>query len=88
MIIYQVIFFSSAFCQFETLGHGDSCYDFNLMINMNHDWETSDKGCTDVGMHLITLEDEMENNWLNTYLKLSGVEPDSRTVGMWIGYKG
>ena len=58
------------------------------MISMSHDWPASDQRCKDVGMHLITLEDDLENAWLNDYLKHTGLDSSTAEVGIWIGYKG
>ena len=82
------LFFCPEFCQFETVPQGSSCYDLDLFLNMGHDWETSSKKCSDVGMHLLTVEDEAENSWLNSYLKGAGLGDDVASVGIWLGYKG
>jgi hypothetical protein len=42
----------------------------------------------ELGMHLVTVEDDSENVWLNTYLREAGLVDDLREVGLWIGYKG
>ena len=39
-------------------------------------------------MHLVTVEDDPENVWLNTFLREAGLVDDLREVGLWIGYKG
>ena len=80
--------FPAAFCQFDTLGHGDSCYDFSLTLDSSHDWLAADQTCKDVGMHLITLEDGLENEWLNDHLKKTGLGETLNDIGFWIGYKG
>ena len=41
---------------------------------MEYDWETSYKRCTDVGMNLITIEDEKENDYIKSYLQLAGLD--------------
>ena len=82
------LFFSIAFCQFETLGKGDSCYDFYLTDHDTHDWMNAEQLCKDVGMHLITLESVDENQWLNNYLNQAGLEDYYNEMGIWIGYKG
>jgi len=55
---------------------------------MEHDWETSEKKCLEVGMHLITVGIEEESTWINTYLQQAGLGDDVASIGMWIGYKG
>jgi hypothetical protein len=79
------VIFATAFCQFDTIGSGDSCYDFEL--TSKHDWSAADQRCRDVGMHLVVVEDEAENKWLNTYLQQTGVGEEP-TPGFWLGYKG
>ncbi len=80
--------FPTEFCQFETIGQASSCYDFELLPSMEHDWEASNVKCTELGMHLVTVEDDPENVWINTYLREAGIVDDLREMGMWIGYKG
>ena len=58
------------------------------MQSMSHDWRDADQLCKDLGMHLITLEHEAENTWLNTYLKQSGLDDSAAKTGLWLGYQG
>ena len=55
---------------------------------MEHDWESSNVKCSELGLHLVTVEDDPENVWLNTFLREAGLVDDLREVGLWIGYKG
>ena len=82
-VVSNPMLLSTAFCQFETIGWGDSCYDFDP--SKLHEWKTSNQTCSDVGMHLVVVEDEAENSWLNTYLKQVAI--GDRNI-MWLGYYG
>ena len=70
------------------MARDSSCYDFELNLDTAHDWETSNKVCSDLGMHLMTVEDEAENSWLNTYFQNSGIVNALADIGIWLGYKG
>ena len=39
-------------------------------------------------MHLVTIEEQAENTWLNAYLRDAGVVDETASVGMWLGYEG
>jgi hypothetical protein len=70
--------------------HNDRCYEFNFdSVDIVTDWITGRQKCNDLGMELVTVDSQDEQDWLDNTLYNSGFFNDGSSLnGIWIGYIG